>query len=101
MSLWKKVTSFLFEETEADIIAEDDLEAISLKEKEAKTVDKEPQNTPKQADLESVKKEQTPIKQETRKFVSIDLETKKEPAKEVKQPKETIKSRPVMKKEGI
>ena len=78
MSLWKKVTSFLFEETEADIIAEDDLEAISLKEKEAKTVDKEPQNTPKQADLESVKKEQTPIKQETRKFVSIDLETKKE-----------------------
>ena len=33
MSLWKKVTSFLFEETEADIIAEDDLEAISLKEK--------------------------------------------------------------------
>ena len=99
MSLWKKVTSFLFEETEADIIAEDDLEAISLKEKEAKTVDKEPQNTPKQADLESVKKEQAPIKQETRKFVSIDLETKKEPAKEVKQPKETIKSRPVMKKE--
>ena len=99
MSLWKKVTSFLFEETEADIIAEDDLEAISLKEKEAKTVDKEPQNTPKQADLERVKKEQTPIKQETRKFVSIDLETKKEPAKEVKQPKETIKSRPVMKKE--
>ena len=75
------------------------MEAISLKEKEAKTVDKEPQNTPKQADLESVKKEQTPIKQETRKFVSIDLETKKEPAKEVKQPKETIKSRPVMKKE--
>ena len=34
MSLWKKVTSFLFEETEADIIAEDDLEAISLKEKD-------------------------------------------------------------------
>ena len=62
-------------------------------------MDKEPQNTPKRADLESVKKEQAPIKQETRKFVSIDLETKKEPAKEVKQPKETIKSRPVMKKE--
>ena len=42
MSLWKKVTSFLFEETEADIIAEDDLEAISLKEKEAKTSSSDP-----------------------------------------------------------
>lgn len=99
MSIFKKLTSFLFEETDADIIAEDELEEVTLKTKKEKPIKQEPLKETVPPKVDEAEAFHT-AKPETKKFVSIDLETKKEVVKEEKNIKETVvKPRSVLKKD--
>ena len=76
MSIWKKFASLLFEETDADVIAEDELEDISFPEEETIKY-KKPVYSPKPQEQPVVEKREpesiiTPVKEE-KKFVSIEI----------------------------
>ena len=88
MSVFKKLAGLLFEETEAEVLAEDELEPIEIREKPKKTVTQPvtEENTHTQMEsyfnphAASMPKE---AKKEEKKFVTIDLEEKpKEKEKE-------------------
>lgn len=77
MSVWKKFASLLFEETDTDIIAEDELEDIAFPEEESVKY-KKPVYTPKPQETTEPKKTYTqPVeekpKEEPKKFVSIEI----------------------------
>ena len=81
MSVLKKLAGLLFEETEAEVLAEDELEPIEIREKPKKTVTQPvtEENTHTQMEsyfnphAASMLKE---AKKEEKKFVTIDLEEK-------------------------
>ena len=89
MSIFNKIAKFLFEETETEIVAEDELETVSFSQNKAqdKTVKK---------DTASQEQQKTPVntineepKQDEKKFVSIEVE-KKPKTKPVKKESEKI-----------
>lgn len=74
MPFWKKVTSFFFEETDSDIIAEDELEPIEVKKKPV-VEKKEEAPYQQEANVETAR-QATPVKADDAlksKFVSINL----------------------------
>lgn len=83
MSVLKKIASLLFEETEAEVLAEDELEPIEIKEKPKPMADemtahethhaesKRPVEKPVYRDTATIKPQE-----EEKKFVSINLEEK-------------------------
>ena len=81
MSVFKKLAGLLFEETEAEVLAEDELEPIEIREKPKKTVTQPvtEENTHTQMEsyfnphAASMPKE---AKKEEKNFVTIDLEEK-------------------------
>lgn len=101
MAVFKKLISLLFEETDAEVIAEDELETIEFKEKKKVKSEpvKEPTYQPIQEETTAVLSEKPQTKEEKKRFVSIDLEEKKpvEVKKEAKLVKESTQ-RPVLKK---
>lgn len=80
MSVFKKLASLLFEETDSEIVAEDELEPVQLKEKPKKTTKEpefreyEPYREPQQT--AAFPNSMSAVKEEEKKFVSIDLEEK-------------------------
>lgn len=78
MSVFRKLASLLFEEADEEVIAEDELEPVELKEK--------PKKEAKQPDIREYEPYREPVretasvrqdpKEEEKKFVSIDLEEK-------------------------
>ncbi|MEG0274404.1 MAG: internalin, partial [Longicatena sp.] len=80
MSIWKKLGSMLFEETDADIIVEDELEDISLSEHKVEQVKKEEIKEEKIIIKEEPKIVQPvvkPVQEEGKKFVSIEITDEK------------------------
>lgn len=103
MGVFKKFVNLLFDESDADVIAEDELENIEFKEpKKEKTIKQEPVRE----DLYTYEEERTfertdkvKTKEEKKKFVSIDLEDDAPQAKpEVKEKKTIVQQRPVLQK---
>lgn len=99
MSVWKKIAGLLFEETDADVIAEDELEDISFPEEEPvrvkykkTTVSQNEESYHKVYEHTPVEKEEKreTVKEEPKKFVSIEI-TDQEP----QQPSEEVSSAPV------
>ena len=103
MGVFKKFVNLLFDESDADIIVEDELENIEFKEpKKEKTIKEEPVRE----DLYTYEEERTfertdkvKTKEEKKKFVSIDLEDDAPQVKpEVKEKKTIVQQRPVLQK---
>ncbi|MGX8852333.1 internalin [Amedibacillus sp. YH-ame10] len=80
MSIWRKLGSMLFEETDADIIVEDELEDISLSEYKVEQAKKEEIKEEKIIIKEEPKIVQPvvePVQEEGKKFVSIEITDEK------------------------
>lgn len=88
MSVFKKLAGLLFEETDAEVLAEDELEPIEIKEKPKKTtaapiVEDEKTHTQMESYFNPHAAAAKEPKKEEKKFVTIDLEEKpKEKEKE-------------------
>lgn len=108
MSVFKKICSLLFEETETEVIAEDELETISFREpKETKIEKKEVEE--KLAVQKPVYREETtrvvkeevpsqPVEETKKKFVSINLDEK--PVEQAPVRKEVQRGVPLKKAEA-
>ncbi len=81
MSVFKKLASLLFEETDAEILADDELEPIEIKEtkKQSEKMEKAKKED-EQSPLNSHKAETVNV--DEKKFVTIDLEEKPKEKKE-------------------
>lgn len=93
MAVFKKLFSLLFEETDAEVIAEDELETIEFKEKKKvknESVKEQVYQPVREEPVYQAAREQT--QEEKKRFVSIDLEENKpaEVKKEVKASKEPM-----------
>lgn len=103
MGVFKKFVNLLFDETDTDIIAEDELENIEFKEpKKEKVIKQEPVQEPLYTYEEEhlvERSEKAKTKEEKKKFVSIDLEDDKPQVKpEVKEKQVSVKQRPALQK---
>lgn len=94
MSIFKKICSLLFEETETEVVAEDELETISFKEpKKEKKEPEESRQLPREEVKPRIVREEAPhqmSEEAKKKFVSIDLDEK--PAPVVVEKKEAPRS---------
>lgn len=107
MSFFKKIASFFFEETEEDVVLEEELQPIEIKKKETVTVSE----SAKENVIQPVEVKKTPLREatpvgtrneqeekENRKFVNIDITAQKEIIKKPKDVVQAVKRDIIVKK---
>ena len=82
MSVFKKLASLLFEETDAEVLADDELEPIEIKETKKQNEKAEKDTTEELQSYFNPHAAANAVNQDEKKFVTIDLEEKPKEKKE-------------------